>query len=166
MDLDGKHDDGFDDLFDKTASDSEQQIEKEWIVLKVPKRKELLKELSNSSSELVTWSDGTQSLCINAKFFDIIESQDKRDIYGLVDSTSASIHIGFKCGKAVLRPTLNAISKKDLQDEKKSRIIIAHSGSSKSSAAKKDAKKDRSKQKSKNYSDDIEEFLEEDSYSE
>lgn len=157
-------DDGFDALFEHNEEGVER-TESQWVVLKVPKRKGLLNETVSGSSEFITWSDGSKSLCINCKIYDIIESQDKRDNYGLVDSTTAMIFLGFKCNKAILRPALNAISRKDLQDEKKSRIVMAQSGVAKSSSIKGESRKDKQKGRSKIYEDGIEDFLEDDSYS-
>jgi hypothetical protein len=160
----------FDDLFDDACQKTKpgaDAVHRKWIVMKVPKKKSVPGELASKSAFIYEWSSGHKSLVVGDVMYDVIDNQDTREIYGLVDSTSGIIHFGLDYRKAVLRPTFKALSTASFEDKKQSRIKItqeAFSKSKSSSASKSTAlKKKHSYNEREGEDSELEGFLEDDS---
>jgi hypothetical protein len=152
----------FDEIFISNNRDEEilsPKITKkkyQWLVVKVPKRKNLSDKLKTEETEIITWSNGMKSMLIGQNLYDIVSSQDVRDLPVFIDPNSAIIYFGFNSSRATLRPSLNTLSEIKLREDKSSKIRIASASikkdvETKSSGGKKERKLSR---------EDLEDFLE------
>lgn len=163
----------FDSLFDAPAvADREERSVQEkapiqalnWTILKVPRRKNLASEILEGKATLYEWSNGSRSILIDDTLYDVIPNQDTREVYGVVDSNTQTIHFGLDYQKAVLRPTFKGLSKSSFDEKRQARIKItqAESGRKKSKSATPSNKSRHGKFAGSEEDDDLEDFLEDD----
>ena len=126
-----------------------------WLIVKVSKRKNLSEKLENGESELISWSNGMMSLLVGKDLYDVVSSQDARDLPVFIDPNSAIIYFGFSGSRATLRPSLNILSEIKLREDKPSKIMFASSGKKESGEKPLKMKKEK-----KLTREDLEDFLE------